>query len=166
MRRGSKKSGGKWPKWAAVAGCWLLVAGLLLYRLASLTHGPSQEEFSISQQNGSLTAILRTPLFLPLHLLQWLIFTVTRHHGLYTLRVASVVFGLLAIAAFWYVARKWYGLRTGLFATVLFAASAWTLHVSRYGGDSVMYLWALPALLLLLVLWEKPHKTWLNTVVA
>lgn len=43
--------------------------------------------------------------------------------------------------------RLWHGRRTAVLTTTMFAASAWTLHVSRLASLDVLYLWTLPTLL-------------------
>src|SRR6201999_2850511 len=86
---------------------------------------------------------------------QWVFLTIFSHHGLTITRLPSVVFGLLAFAAFAYVLRRWYGMRTAGFGLLLFATSSWYLHVSRHASPDVLYLWAMPMLLATHIAWER-----------
>jgi len=86
---------------------------------------------------------------------QWLIVTVAGRQGATVSRLASVGFGILTLAAFAYILRRWYGVKTAIYGTLLFACSAWFLHISRFAGNDILYLWAIPALLALQILWER-----------
>jgi hypothetical protein len=88
---------------------------------------------------------------------QWLILTIIPHHGNTVTRAASPIFGILALAAFAYILRRWYGVRTAVYGSVIFGLSSWFLHVSRFAGPDVLYLWAVPTLIALLVAWDRHH---------
>jgi hypothetical protein len=48
--------------------------------------------------------------------------------------------------------------RSAIYGTVLFGLSSWFLHVSRYGGIDVLYLWALPTLIAVFIAWDRHHE--------
>ncbi|MDB5164735.1 MAG: hypothetical protein JWL89_361 [Candidatus Saccharibacteria bacterium] len=128
-----------------------LTAGVLVllwWRLGSLLPGFNHTELVTSRAPLGLHDLYNHPLYLPLKLVQTIVFHLFPDHGLLLTRLPATVFGGLAILAFAYVLRQWHGGRTAAFATLLFATSAWTLHSSRLASFDVLYLWALPTLLL------------------
>jgi len=147
--------GAHWRQIGATGGIILILAALLLWRLGSLTHGLSQPEVAAASFSSSWHHLAANPLFLPLHVVQWLILTVVSHHGATVTRLASTCYGILALLAFAYILRRWYGIKTAFYGTLLFACSAWFLHVSRFAGNDVMYVWGVPTLLALQILWER-----------
>ncbi len=135
-----------------------VVSCLMLFKLGSLTHGLSAAEIQQAEFSSSWRHIADSPLHLPLTFIQWIILTVVPHHGNTVTRAASPVFALGALLAFAYVLRRWYGIRTAIFGSVIFGLSAWFLHVSRYASTDVLYLWAIPTLLAILIAWDKHHS--------
>jgi hypothetical protein len=91
--------------------------------------------------------IFRQPLYLPLELARSAVFWAFPDHGQTLTRLPNTLFGLLAIGSFIWLVRLWHGRRTALFAGLLFATAAWTLHVSRLASFDVLYLCAIPLLL-------------------
>lgn len=155
--------------WRAICAVILaaIVAGfLLLYRLGSLTGTLSPDEFSQQAFSGSWHHIVSNPLNFPLTALQWLALTLPGHHGHTLTRLPSVIFGLLTLYAFAYVLRRWYGVRSALFGTIIFATASWFLHVSRYASYEILYLWAVPTLLAVHIAWERHSKNALATFAA
>jgi hypothetical protein len=63
-------------------------------------------------------------------------------------RVVSALFAMLAILATYSVLRLWHTKRIALLGTLLFATSSWLLHQARYADADVLYLTAVPLLLL------------------
>lgn len=149
-----------WPTATLYVGITTGIALLLLYKLGSLTHGISATEYQQQQFSSSWHHIADNPLYLPLTGLQWLIFTLISHHGATVTRLASVIFGLLTLGAFAYVLRRWYGVRTAAYGSLLFACSAWFLHVSRYGSTDILYLWLVPVILAAQIAWERHSGRW------
>lgn len=138
-----------------LAGGIILAAGLLLFRLGTLPHGISANEVT---QGGAppLNSLLRDPFHLPLTLMHIVLFHL--HHGsLFWMRLPGVILGLLTVICFAAVAYFWFGVRTALLSTVLFVCSAWTLHASRVATYDVLYLLALPLLLLTNTLLYRYH---------
>lgn len=116
---------------------------LLLFRLGSLVHGLSAEEFELQQKianNGlSLGGILRDPLFLPYYLGLYLI-QLSPFHGPTAIRSIGALFGVLGALGFFYILKHWYTNRMAFFGTALFATSAWFLHSARYASENSTYL--------------------------
>jgi len=149
--------GAHWRAISATVAAVAVAGFLLLYRLGSLTGTLSRGELAQQAFAGSWHHIASNPLNLPLTGLQWLALTALGHGHTVT-RLPSVALGLLALFAFAYVLRRWYGVRTAFFGTVMFATAGWLLHVSRYAGYEVLYLWAVPTLLALHIAWERHSK--------
>lgn len=138
--------------------CVVALGGLLLYKLGSLTTNLSSSEVKQQVFSSSWRHIKDDPLNLPYTFVQWLLLHVFSHHGITVTRLTSVFFGALSVAAFAYIVRRWYGIRTAIFSIILFATSGWFLHVSRFAGVDVMYLWAVPTLIAVQIAWERHAK--------
>lgn len=144
--------------WRLVLGMLAVMAGLgwlLLYRLGSLTRGISTDELQQQAAAGSWHTLVGNPLYVPLSGPEWLMLKLFGHHNTFMFRLPSVLFGLLTIAAFTYVLRRWYGWRITAFGTILFATASWYLQVSRHASPDILYLFAVPALLVIHLLWER-----------
>jgi len=141
-----------------------LVALVMLWivgrHLASLTGGLSSHELAASRQAVGWHGIYHQPLDLPLKLIRSVVFALAPTHGVLLSRLPSLLLGLATIVSFGWLIRLWHGPRTALFATALFATSAWTLHVARLASFSVEYLWAIPALLLVDSLLPRTFRRW------
>lgn len=141
------------PLWGLALA--LLVGWLVLHRLASLTGGLSSSEMRASTEAVGWHGIYNNPFYLPLKLVRSVIFLSFPDHGQLLTRLPNVIFGVLGIITFGWLVRLWHGVRTAILATVLFACSAWVLHVSRLASFDVLYLWAIPTLLLPPLLQKK-----------
>lgn len=130
----------------------------MLFRLGSLTNGLSTSEVKQAEFASSWRNIAENPLHLPLTFVQWIILTIIPHHGNTVTRAASPIFGIAALVAFGYVLRRWYGFRSAVYGVIIFGLSAWFLHVSRYASTDVLYLWALPTLLAVMIAWDRHQK--------
>ncbi len=122
---------------------------LMLYRLGSLTNGISSDELKTAAMPYGWHGLYHNPLYLPINVIRSIFFKLFPHYGQTIIRAPSVLFGCLAIVSFAYLIWIWHGMRTAILATILFATSAWTLHVSRLGTNDIMYLFSVPTLLLL-----------------
>lgn len=131
-----------------ILGLGLLLAAILLYKLGSLMSGLSSGEISAATTPVGLHGIYHHPQYLPLELVRSIDFTIFKSHGQTLTRLPNTLFGALAIINFAWVIKQWHSPRTAVLATVLFATAAWTLHVSRLASFDVMYLWAMPTLIL------------------
>jgi len=138
------------------------LAGLLLYKLGSLTGGLSITEERTAAGIYGFHGIYNSPFYLPLNFVRSVVFFLFDSPGQTLTRLPNVVFGGLTIVSFAWLIRLWHGNRTALFATLLFACAAWTLHVSRLASFDVLYLWVVPSLLLANALWhQNPTSKWL-----
>jgi len=139
-----------WSLLALVAVGWLM-----LYKLGSLTGGLSAGELAAAKVPVGWHGIYHQPLDLPLKLVRSVVFALSPGHGQTLTRVPNAIFGSLAIASFAWLVWLWHGTRTAVLAGLLFATGAWTLHASRLASFDVLYLWAMPTLLLIHVLLGK-----------
>jgi len=157
MKRLGELWGAHWRLWSSIAGCVAIVGFLLLYKLSTLVLGLSQTEQSTLAFSGSWHHWAHNPLYAPHAILQWTLQAVTGHHGALVGRLPSVFFGSISVMLFAYILRRWYGVRTATFGTIMFACSAWLLHSSRFAGPDVLYIWSVLMLLALHIAWER-HK--------
>lgn len=138
-----------------------VLAWLMLYRLGSLVHGLSLSEQHAATSPTGWHGLYHNALYLPLKIVRSIDFYLFPHHGYTLTRLPNAIFGSLAIISFTWLIWLWHGRRTALIAGILFATGAWTLHASRLASFDVLYLWALPALMLMNVaLQRKPGKAY------
>lgn len=140
----------KWVLWLSLA--FAGVCALMLYKLGTLTGGMSAGEVVVANKPLGWNDLFNNPLYLPLDSLRSLIFFLAPDHGQLLTRLPNAIFGALSIFTFAWLIWLWHGTRTAIFAGALFATAAWTLHVSRLASYDVLYLWAIPALLVAQVL--------------
>lgn len=145
LKRYLKSQGKLFPLFGVAA---LALAWLLWNRLGSLVGGLSQNEIQIATTPIGWQGMYANPFFLPLELLRSIIFFVQPDFGQFLTRWPNTIFGGLAVISFARLVWLWHGSRTAIMATALFATSAWTLHVSRLASFEVLYLWAIPTILL------------------
>lgn len=136
------------------------LAALLLYKLGSLVNGLSTLEMFTASQAVGFHGIYHDPLYLPIKLVRSILFFIFPDHGQTITRLPSIVFGAFSVLSFYYVMRVWHGVRTAVLTGLLFATSAWVLHVSRVAGNEVLYLWAVPTLLSLQILLQRHFQRW------
>lgn len=133
-----------------------ILAGLLLYNLGGLTDQKlSRQEAVAAKTAYGWTGIFNDPLNLVLDKLRSITFFLAPDHGAFMTRLPNAIIGGVAILTFGWLIYLWHGSRTAILTTLLFATSAWTLHVSRLASYDVLYLWALPTLLLVQVLLHR-----------
>lgn len=159
----SLSRGRKLPLWGLALA--LVVGWLLLHHLGILTGGLSATEVKAATDAVGWHGIYNDPLYLPLDLVRSAVFFLAPDHGQLLTRLPNVLFGALAIIGFGWLVRLWHGARIATLATILFATSAWVLHVSRLASFDVLYLLAVPALLLPPLLKKKypVHLAWIRT---
>jgi len=150
--------GKHWRSVTVVSGIILVVGWLLLFRLGSLTGNLSSSELQRQAFDSSWHHLATNPLFAPYTVLQWLYLTLFGH-GVLVTRLASVTFGVLSLVAFTYILRRWYGVRTAAFGSVVFVFSTWLLHAGRLGTVDAVYLWAILALLATHIAWERREQS-------
>jgi hypothetical protein len=140
-----------------------LAAGLLVYRLGSLPVPGllSGVEVTASEHSESFQQLVERPLYLPLTGLQYVLLRVAPLHDVSALRLASVLWAILAIAAALFIVRRWYGSRILLFATAMTITAAGFLHYGRLATFDVLYLLALPLLIAShILLSHTPLRRW------
>ena len=137
----------------------VVLAILLLTKLGSLTKGGlNRAEFQASLATYGWHGIFQDPLYLSLKLLRSLVYLASSNHGSLLIRLPNAILGALTIGMFALLIRIWHGDRTAILTTVLFATSAWVLHVSRLASYDVLYLMLIPALLLSIAAMQR-HST-------
>ena len=142
-----------------------LLASLLLRQLTTLPGGLSASEQAIASTPIGWQGLADNPLFLPIKFLWSVGFFWFGQGGALVSRLPSVLLGAAAILSLALVIRAWHGNRIALFSGILFATSAWTLHVSRYTGFDSSYFVALPLLLLTQIALQRIKQLWLTTLV-
>lgn len=128
------------------------LSGLLLYKLGTLVGGLSSQEMAAASAQLGWTGLWVDALYLPLKLVRSAVYFLDPAHGQILTRLPNTLFGALTVVSFGWLIWLWHGRRTAILAMLLFATSAWTLHVSRLASLDVLYLWAIPTLLLIQVL--------------
>lgn len=126
----------------------LLVSALLLPMLGSLTKGLSIGELQVAVATYGWHGIYNQTFYLPLIILRSITSLFDPNHSQYMSRLPNVILGAVCVAIFGLLIKVWYGNRTAIIGTLLFACGAWVLHVSRLASYDVLYLLTLPSLLL------------------
>ena len=126
----------------------VVVGGLLTYRLGSLTGGLAAGEISVTSAPLGWHGLYQQPLYLPLKIIQSIVFFFVADHNQLVTRLPNMLFGLLSVITFAGLVRNFHGARTTILTVTLFATSSWLLHVSRLASYDVLYLWAVSLLLL------------------
>jgi hypothetical protein len=136
----------------------LAATGLMLYRLGSLTGGISAGEHAIGHTILGWHGLYLDPFYLPLKVARSIVFASVSHHGQTLIRLPDVIVGLISVGAFTGLIKKWHGGRVAVLAGIIFATTTWVLQVSRIASYDVIYLAALPLLLLSQALIYKSTK--------
>ena len=123
------------------------MAGLLFYKLASLTNGISGSELRTFQDSAGWRSILTNPLFAPLTVIERLL-RYLPFFGTWTLRFPVALYALASLAMTYAALKRMHGPRTALFGVILLGTSAFFLHVGRSASYDVLYLAAIPATML------------------
>lgn len=114
-----------------------VVGALFWFRLGTLTGGYSADELATLQASSGLRHIWDNPVNAPFTLLAYGLLYLG-HHGLFFMRIAATVFGLLTLSIFFWLVRYWHGERSAIFGTIVFGCSAWFLHTARLGTPDVL----------------------------
>lgn len=133
---------GFWPKLVIYGVVFLLVGVLLFAWLDSLLPGYAAIEVETYQTavNLSLSSLLENPVNAPYYLAVKAL-SIISDQGYILVRLVSALIGLVTVAIFFWILRKWFSMRTAVLGTLLFATSAWFLHTSRLGSpDGLMFL--------------------------
>jgi hypothetical protein len=139
-----------------------VIAGLMLYKLGSLTGGLSANEVAVAHTPIGWHGLSQDPFYLPLKILRSFFYIFFDHHGQTIARLSNTVFGVLAVLGFSRLLQLWYGGRTAFMGSLLFLTSAWVLHVSRFASNDVLYLAALPILFYVQIALKRAEiATWI-----
>ncbi len=129
-----------------------VVSGLLLYRLGTIVPGLSPIEQASSRAIYGGNGLYHHPFDLPLGIVRSVVFSLTNHHGAFLSRLPNTLFGLMSVGLVGVLIKFWHGNRTAVLATALYACNAWLLHISRLASNDVLYMWAIPLLLVIQLL--------------
>lgn len=114
------------------------VSVVYLYRLSTLVAGISLTE-QRTIQSHTITAIKEHVVYAPYKLLQLVFFKVFSP-SIFTARLTSVLIGIVLVGLFYFTVSQWFIKRVSFISTVMFASSAWMLHVTRLADPKVMQL--------------------------
>lgn len=147
-----------WLRWATVGGIGLLLVALYTWQLDSLVPGLSTTEAAIQQQVARDELSLRQVITTDQNFLHYSVALYALQlfslDSILMLRFIGVGLALLSIVSFFYLISRWHTLRVSIFATIMYASSAVTLHSARIIDESTMYL-LVPVLLALA--WYAKH---------
>lgn len=133
----------------------IVICALLLFRLGNIMPGLTSGEHSFYSLKLGWHGLYSDPLNLPVYTLWSAVFKFLAPVSQFWLRFPAVITGGLTIIAFYVLLLIWYGSRTAILASILFATSAWTLHVSRIANLNVEYLAAMTFFLLSTAILQK-----------
>lgn len=137
----------------------LIAAGLLMFiKLGSLNHGVSHNELAIAVKPDGWHGIYHNPLFMPLKVLRSAVYKYFAPLSQSLIRLPNALLGFLTIIGMFLTLLFWYGKRTAIATIVLFATSAWVLHVSRVASYNTAYLAGITGVLLANAIMSKKFK--------
>ncbi len=125
--------------WQFLSTLVIVVAalGLLLAsQLETLLPGYSKVEVMTVHSIG-VTEIIHNPLNAPYKVITLVINKIIDNPLLAT-RLSASIFGVATLGLFYVGIRHWHAKRTAFLAAVLFACSAWFLHVARFGAADIL----------------------------
>jgi hypothetical protein len=146
-----------WRVLALLGSAIIILVVVYCFRLGTLVGGLSRSELKVAQTPLGWYGIWHQPLYLPLEIVRSVIFKLDSNRGGFIVRLPNVIFGLLAVACLGSLLYVWHGVRSAILGTLLFAVSSWSLHASRLASTDVLYLIALPVLLLSNALLQKNY---------
>ena len=141
-----------WSKIGVGSAMVAIIASLYLFNLGGLVTASPSEQLMIDQGN-SVSNLFSNPLLLPYKLLAFILLQLPGSDLLHV-RLTSVLGTCVSVWLFFIVARRWYGLVTGLWTSVLFAASGWVLQTGRAGTAA--------SLIMLMVIGLINLASWVN----
>lgn len=143
-----------------------LVLFLLLYRLTQLpTLSLSSAEQSLALTPIGWHGLAHNPFFLISKLQLSAAFYWFGQGGALVTRLPSVKLGFVSIIGVTILIRAWHGTKAAIFGCLLFACSAWLLHVSRYASWDSLYLSAVPIILVSQLALERLKVAWLPYII-
>lgn len=136
-------------------------AGVLVYRLGSLTGGLNKDEAAYvadtTAGSFSIDWVLEHSLYLPYNLA---VYGLNYFNQLSqtSLRALSAIIGMVAVVSFYLIIRNWFSNRLAILSGLLLLTSSWFLQISRLGLPSAMYLLLIPLVYLLLRMEEGTQR--------
>jgi hypothetical protein len=135
-----------WRPVLVVSLLGLLLIGALFFQLNDHV-AYSNAEAAQHSQSKSLKLILNSPINLPKDTPELIAQKLAGSHIVWTRRV-SVMFGIISVVGFFFVARSWHTRRIAVMATIMYATSTWFLITARLGSADIL-LTLLPALFMI-----------------
>ena len=145
----------------ALALCAALVIAMLitLHHIGSAPSGLSPAEATSKVQSSSLRYSARHPLNSPHQLAVYAAQKISpKRNGV--LRLASYIFGLAFAAAFYYLARSWFGRTVGLLSTMMFCLSPFFLVPARVASPEILFFWPIALMAAYHWLNKTERKSW------
>ena len=136
----------------------IAVIFLMFFRLGSIMPGISPTEYTLYFTRLGWHGIYHNPLNLPMKVLWSDDFKYFAPVSQTMLRVPSALIGVVTVIAFFALLKIWHVTRTAVLGTILFATSAWTLHVSRLAVLNVEYLAGMTFFLLSTAILQKGYE--------
>lgn len=127
---------GVWEPILIALASVIVLGGLMLFRLGSLTPQLSLPEVIAHKATSSLSLIASNPLNLPYKALSFSV-NYFIHPNAWSLRIVSVIFASITVLLFYYVVSRWYSRFNAILGTLLFACSAWFLHYARLATPDI-----------------------------
>lgn len=150
--------------WRGIAST-LIVATIatltLSLQVGTLVPGQNKFETETLQTIQTFPKPWNTPVNAPYLVPSYLLGKATGDQ-LQSARIVSVVYGLIATACLFYVAKRWFNIRIATVGSLLFITSSWLLHVSHMATPLILLVVA-PLLCLASVNWllrTKNNKHW------
>ncbi len=134
---------------------------ILLFRINSLPNGINAIEAANLKLKLGWHGIFNQPLNLPINFLRSLDYKIFQPiSSLLLIRLPNLILGFIAIIEFSVVIFLWYGKKTIIFGSLIFASSAYILHISRFASNDVEYLFGMTTLLLISALLRLDIKNY------
>ena len=127
-----------WQLIASYSGLFIVLMGVLVYRLGSLLPGFSSTELQAYKDSVSLRVIFRNPVNAPFEIIGRGIYQLHTKSSLLDFRVLSVLLGVTTLVIFCGLIHYLYGYKSAIIGTVLFGTSSWFLHIARLGTPEIM----------------------------
>lgn len=150
---------GDYRRGIAIGVILLLVIAVTTHHIGSAPAGLSPVEATSKAQSSGLLYIINHPLDAP-HKLAEYAAQKTSPGRTGVLRLASYIYALLFAAAFYYLARGWFGKTVGLLSTLVFCLSPFILVPARVASAEIMLVWPIGLMAAYHWLDKTEKKTW------
>lgn len=154
-----------WRGTVVVISLALLAYLLYFHQLSTLLPGYSKAELASYSAASDWHLIVKNPVNAPYKVLVWL-GTAVLHHGIIVTRIVAASYGILAVLAFYLMARLRYRFWMASVGTVLFGTSAGFLHAARLGTGLILQFGILGLLWCILWYRARPSKRTLIGYIA